>query len=216
MVKIWGIVYGNNVTEYTPYRNQATEKLWRFENNCLIEIIDNHIGNLSNEDYLGIFSWKFRAKTSLSQSSLMRKLKDSPQVDIFNCCRHYPPSLHFMNWSDDGHKGIKGFIQRCCNHVGMTYTNDPKYIVFANQFVARKRVYVAYVNEVIKPCLELLEGPMWEEVNRDAGYTRAMEKEKLKAYTGLDFYNYIPFILERMMCQYIHSKNLTCIDINPR
>lgn len=121
-----------------------------------------------------------------------------------------------MNWSDDGHKGIKGFIMRCCEHVGMEYTNDPKYIVYANQFVAKKHVYVSYVNDVIKPCLELLEGPMWGEVNRNAGYTRAMPDEKLKLYTGLDFYNYVPFILERMMCQYIFNKKLKCVDINRR
>lgn len=216
MVEIFGIVYDNTTTEYKPYINQATEKLWRFENNPMLDIVDNHISHLSDEDYLGIVSWKFRDKTGLNKNKLMNLVARAPKVDVINCCRHHGKNIHFMDWSDEGHKGIKGFIQRCCAHVGMSYTNDPEYIIFANQFLAKKKIYVAYINDVIKPCLELLEGSMWEEVNRNAGYTRAMEATKLKQLTGLDFYNYVPFILERMMSQYIFNKNLSCIDINPK
>lgn len=209
-------MYGDKTTEYTPYLNTATEKLWRFENNPILDIIDNRVADLSDNDYLGIFSWKFQYKTSLTKNAVLNLMSRRPGYDVYNCCRHHGKNIHFMDWSNDGHKGIKDFIIRCCQHTGMTYTNDPKFVVFANQFIAKKSVYVNYVNEVIKPCLELLEGPMWEEVNKNAGYTRAMESSKLKKYTGLDFYNYIPFILERMMCQYIFNKNLSCIDINPK
>lgn len=216
MVKVFGIVYGDRSTEYTPYRNDTPQKPWRWENQVMIDIIDNHVADLSDDDLLGIVSWKFQYKTGLKRNAILHLLARSQKVDVYNCSRHHAPHIHFMDWSDTGHVGIKGFIQRCCAHVGMTYTNDPKCIVFANQFIARKKVYVDYVNEVIKPCLELLEGPMWEEVNRDASYTRAMEASKLKHFTGLDFYNYVPFILERMMCQYIFNKNLSWLDINPK
>src|SRR5690606_34292813 len=114
----------------------------------------------------------------------------------------------FMDWSNAGHAGIKYFIIECCNHLGLIYDNDPKHIVYANQFIARKSIYVDYVNNVIKPCLKLLEGDMWNSVNVDAGYTRALSKDELLKYTGLEFYNYIPFILERMMMQYIHNKKI--------
>jgi hypothetical protein len=112
-----------------------------------------------------------------------------------------------MDWSNEGHTGIRSMIQRCCDHVGINYNDNPAHIIYANQFVARKWVYQKYINEVIKPCLDILEGPMWDEVNRDAGYTRAIDSAKLKELTGLDFYNYIPFILERMFMQFVdHHK----------
>lgn len=205
MVRIYGIIYDNKRTEYIPYKNLATEKLWRFENNCMIDIIDNHIHDMFDYDLLGIFSWRFGMKTGLQKHELFRRLKTSDPHDVYNFSRYLGSHIHFMDWSDQGHKGIKSMIQRCCDHVGLTYTNDPEHIVYANQFVATKSTYVQYVNEVIKPCLELLEGPMWEEVDKDPGYTRAQP--------GV-YYNYITFILERMMSQYIHNRKLKCIDLN--
>lgn len=206
-IKIFGIVYGDKTTEYTPFFNRFTEKPWRFENDCMIDIIDNHVSDLNDDDLLGIFSWKFRIKTGLPRLRVYRSLQDFKGYDLYNFCRSHGKHVHFMDWSEDGHKGIKGFIQRCCDYVGLTYTNDPEFIVYANQFVAKKSVYVSYINNVIKPCLELLEGPMWEEVNRDPGYT--------KAQTGV-YYNYVTFILERMMCQYIFNMKLKCINLNYR
>ena len=201
--RIFGIVYGDKVTEYTPYNNDNALTPHRFESEPMIQIVDTMIDDMDNNDLLGIFSHAFKSKTGLYKMKLVRFLKDSPKADVYNFCRSHGPKIHFMDWSDEGHKGIKGFIKRCCNHVGMEYTNDPKHIVYANQFVATKHVYVSYMNEVIKPCLELLEGSMWEEVNRDPGYTRAKE--------GVQ-YTFVPFILERMLCQFIHNRNLKCVD----
>lgn len=208
LIKVYGIVYGDKTTEYTPYQDKATERRWRFENNHIIDIIDNYpLG-----DYLGIFSWRFSHKTGISKAQVMGI---QPGYDVYNFSRKIGVP-NFMNWSDEGHRGIKGFIQSCCDHCGLKYTNYPKHIIYANQFVARSDIYTDYVNTVIKPSLELLEGPLWVHVNKDAGYTRAMDKESLMRYTGLEFYNYVPFILERMMMQYVYNRNLKCLDVNHR
>ncbi len=212
MIRIYGIIYGDKKTEYTPFVNKSTEKMWRFENSPMIQISDTLLSDLDNNDLVGVLSHKFKYKTSLSKMKVYRFLKDAPKSDVYNFCRMHARHIHFMDWSNEGHKGIKSMIQRCCKHVGMEYTNDPKHIIYANQFISTKHVYTSYINQVIKPCLELLEGEMWEEVNRDAGYTRAMESSLLKKYTGLDFYNYIPFILERMMSQFIYNRNLICTE----
>jgi hypothetical protein len=207
-IRIKGIVYGDRVTEYEPIRNDKPDKAWRWENGPMIEASETMFNDLDSNDLVGVFSHKFKEKTGISKSNLYRFLKDSKKADVYNFCRGHGKHIHFMDWSNQGHPGIKDFIRRCCDHVGMVYTNDPKHIVYANQFVATKHVYLSYINELIKPCLELLEGPMWEEVNVPASYTRAMPAERLKELTGLDFYNYVPFILERMMCQFIHSRKL--------
>lgn len=199
---IYGITYGDKKTEFIEYRNNFTEKLWRFENNPMLDIVDNMISDLGDEDYLGILSWKFHQKSGLSKEGLIAKLNGSP--DVFNLSKHIPLNYTFMDWSDEGHKGIRDFVISCCEHVGLKYNNDPEYIVYANQFIAKKSIYVDYINRVIKPSLELLEGEMWEQVNKDPGYTRSLP--------GVH-YNYIPFILERMMMQYIDNLKLTTVNI---
>jgi len=201
MVRIFGVTYGNRTTEYEPYDNSNAEKPWRFENEPMCKISDSVFSQPDNLDLVGVFSHAFRSKTGISKMGVIRFLNESKKADVYNYCKGHGPKIHFMNWSDDGHKGIKSMIQRCCNHLGMEYNNDPKHVIYANQFVASKHVYVSYINEVIKPCIELLEGPMWEEINRNPGYTRAKE--------GVE-YTYLPFILERMMMQYVHNRNLVC------
>jgi hypothetical protein len=212
VIKIYGIVFADRRTEYEPIRNDHPIRPWRWENDPMITVVDTN--DLSDVTHMGVFSHKFKIKTGFSKNQVIQRVKEN-EADVYNFARrHNVPN--FMDWSDQGHKGIKKFIQACCDHCGLQYTNDLKYITYANLFVATKSVYVDYINTVIKPSLELLEGPLWEEVNVDAGYTKAMEKEKLKFYTGLDYYNFIPFCLERMMNMYIFSRNLKCIDFNKR
>jgi len=59
-VTIWGIIYGDKQTEYTPIRNDKPAKPWRWENDPMISIVDNNISDLNDNDLLGIFSYKFR------------------------------------------------------------------------------------------------------------------------------------------------------------
>lgn len=213
MVKIWGIVYGDKQTEYIPFRNDKPVRPWRWENDPMIFITDNYLSDLLCQDLVGVVSHRFGYKTGLSKADVLSRIQ--PGYDVYNFSRKIGVP-NFMNWSDEGHKGIKGFIQKCCDHTGLTYTNYPKHIIYANQFLATRDVYVGYINEIIKPCLELLEGPLWVHVNRESGYTRAMDKEKLRRLTGLEFYNFVPFILERMIIMYVFSKKLKCIDLNQR
>jgi hypothetical protein len=209
-ITIWGITYGDKQTEYTEIRNDKPEKPWRWENDVMLSVVDNYeLGEL-----VGVVSYKFPIKTGFSKMQVHQRLKEN-EADVYNFARYHKVD-NFMDWSDRGHKGIKKFIQACCDHCDLQYTNDPKFITYANLFVSTKSVYVDYINTVIKPSLELLEGPLWEEVNVDAGYTKAMEKEKLKFYTGLDYYNFVPFVCERLMNFYIHTHNLKCIDFNKR
>lgn len=213
----YGIVYGDKTTGFFPYETQFPESPWRFENNAIIDIID-HLKKENHYRFVGIFSWKFRSKVGMTADNvknLCERLYYS-NYDLIN----FSPDLgtniggcgNFMDWSDKGHIGIKSMVERCCKHVGMLYQNDPNVVVYANMFAARHWLYSDYVETVIKPCLKLLEGEMWEEVNREAGYTAGLEKEELKRLTGLDFYNYVPFILERMMMQYIANKGVQTIN----
>jgi len=208
---VFGVVYGEKTTEFIPYWNDLKGKAWRFENEAMIDIALQRLNDVKDSEFVGVLSWKFTQKTGINKESL-EKLSNSLDVDVINCSR-WKSKLHFMEWSNEGHSGIIEMIKKCCNHVGLIYNNEPKNIIFANQFICRKWIYLDYIKSVIIPCLELLEGKMWDEVNKPAGYTAGIELKKLKELTGLDFYNYVPFILERLFMQYCENKKLTVFDV---
>lgn len=212
MIRIYGITYGDKTTEYTEFRNDNPARPWRWENDPMITISDTLLDCGSKMDIVGVVSWKFGRKANITKAELMGLMESTVNsffdaTQVFNFSRPLG-DLHFMDWSEAGHVGIKSMVARCCEHCGITYTNDPEHVIYANQFLMRKGFYQAYINEIIKPSLALLEGPMWDEVNRDAGYTQAMKQPLLKERTGLDFYNYVPFILERMASQYVSHYQL--------
>lgn len=215
--RIYGITYGDKKTDYLEYRNHFTEKMHRFEYNPMIDICDNLIADLPGNDYLGIFSWKFGIKTGLTKNALVTLLNGIPsEVDVLNLSPNLGNNIAgygcFMDWSSAGHgETLRHLIKACCTHTGLKYYNNPKQVVYANQFVAKKNVYLYYMNNVIKPSLELLEGDLWKVANTPAKYTAGVDSASLKKHTGLDFYNYVPFVLERMMMQYIANKPIKTI-----
>ncbi len=211
MIQLYGIIYGDKQTEFIPYVNQFTTNLHRFENNPIIDIIDNEIYYLDWETRIGIFSWKFTRKTGITRS-MVYDYVSTHDADVYNCSR-WSHNFNFMDWSEEGHKNIKYFIQRCCEHTGLIYNNDCKHVFFANQFVTTKRIYTDYVNRVLKPSLKLLETELWEQVNIPAGYTAGLELDELKRLTGLDFYNYVPFVLERMFMQYVDNNDFKIVEV---
>lgn len=219
---VFGITYGDKATEYVDHRNTATDKLHRFEYNPMVEIIENRIGHLSENDLLGIFSWKFRQKTGVSGSHLMQLLNRSaaPGIDVYNLSPDLGNNIAgmgcFMDWCAHklGHgEELRSLIKECCNYVGITYVNNPPVVIYANQFIATKWIYYHYMQTVVKPCLELLEGELWHRANVPAGYQVGLDLPLLKQNTGLDFYNYVPFVLERMFMQYVHHYKLKTVSL---
>lgn len=205
-LRCYSITYAHGQRcEFNPYVNKATERLWRFEYNPMIDIVTNVLHDLCDDDYVGIFSWKFTQKTGLTRQRLYELAE--PHMNegwqMFNVSPDLKPPAPFMDWSEQGHRGIVAMIERCCAHLGFTYVHAPAQIIYSNQFIATKSVYIDYMATVVVPLLALLEGEMWGEVSKDAGYTAGLSPQKLKQVSGQAHYNYIPFILERMVMQYV-------------
>src|SRR5690349_7417545 len=188
--------------------------MWRWENQPMIDITEKVVKRLPSDEIVGVVSHKFCEKTGVTKEQVERTIAKYPRNQVWNFSRIITrdPKWNFMDWSDQGHKGIKGMIQRLCSEIGLKYTNNPKHIVYANQFVARNDIFCHYIRTVIVPCLEILETTLWEVVDKPAGYTRAMDAKKLKELTGLEYYNYVPFILERMLMQYIDHYKVKTFD----
>ena len=218
MVRIYGITYGDKTTEFIPFKNLATEKLHRFEYNPMIEIVDNFIYDLKPYDYLAIFSWKITQKTGLTLARINDLIKHAPSAPVYNCSPFLGHNINgrgwFMNWSADGHgELLRELVKRCCAHVNIRYEDNPPVVIYANQFICYTWIYEQYMAKVVKPCLELLEGELWHLADQQANYSAGVAKSELKKHTGLDFYNYVPFVLERMFMQYVNHNNLKTISL---
>lgn len=213
---IYGIVYGDKTTPFTPYKVKPTDKPWRFENEAMIEITNTVYPEIELSDYIGVVSHRFTEKTGLTNIRLYELFNESQQYekpDVYNCSPQFGNNIagkgwNFMQWSEQGHKGITKLIKACCEHCGITYTENPPHVFWANQFIATNLVYAKYIDHCILPSLELLEGELWEQSNKPSGYVSGLEASELKNWTGLDFYNFVPFVLERMAMQYFHRHKL--------
>ena len=180
-MKIYGVVYGSKTTDFEPYFNSNPAKPYLFENNAMVDIVQNFLDGVDDNDWIGVFSPKFTIKTGFDKNAVYRTLENS-KSDVVNFTR-WKSNLHFMRWSNSGHPNIIEFIKLCCNHVGLKYNNEPNPIIFSNQFAARKHIYVDYINSVIIPCIKLFETELWDRVNVSAGYTEGLELNKLKELT---------------------------------
>ena len=65
------------------------------------------------------------------------------------------------------------------------------------------------IRDRVVTALDYMENTsFWYEVNKDAQYKGGLTPEQLKEATNLDFFNFVTFILERLILFYIHNKNL--------
>lgn len=219
MIRIYGITYGFTKTDFVPYHNTVKEKLWRFEYNPMLAIVPGMISDMADNDFLGIVSWKFSQKTGFSKHQAIAVCdgeygKDTQLINFSpNLGKPIASYKTFMDWSAAGHgETLRYLIIMCCERLGWKYHNDPEHIIYANQFVARVDVYREYM-ECITKLLEYLESELWWLVNTDAAYTAGVRQNHLKANTGLNFYNYLPFVLERMTMQFVVNRNIKTVSV---
>lgn len=207
-IKIYSIVYDKNqIVEYEKYDNShiktMEQKSYFFEYNVLMDVIDNH--DIA-EDYLGIFSYKFPMKTGLFKKKLFKILEQNSNYDIYTFCSHKVNLKgKYLQFTEKVHPGFLNLFTKLCNDLELE-VKEPKYIVYSNFFVCKTEIYREYVNEIIKPAIELLETKYKHEVWQDSNY-KGLEKDKLKQYTGLDYYPMYTFLCERLFSIWIENKN---------
>ena len=137
--KIYSIVYDESqLHEYEKYDNSHIksykDKSYLFEYNCLVDIVDNF--NI-NEDYLGIFSYKFPIKTGLFKKKLLKILKDNPNKDIYIFCTNSNKLKgNYLSFTEKVHPGFLNLFSLLCKDLGLE-VREPKYIVYSNFFIVR-------------------------------------------------------------------------------
>ena len=223
-VNIWSITYNDSqISEYQKYDNShirtVEQKSYLFEYNPILDIIDNKLENIDNQNFIGIFSYKFPLKTGLSKKILSRLLKenDLSGVSFINLCpRYWKSGADYLQFSYKQHPGIEEILRKCVENLGQDYFNTPELVNYSNFFLMKKEFWVEYVNKWIKPTIKYLEENP-EMGNKDAQYLSGLKGEELKKYTGLDYYTMHSFVIERLILQYVAYKqgmNFSSVNSN--
>jgi hypothetical protein len=155
----------------------------------------------------------FHIKQDCIKKALIKSLDELKynEFDVINYSPKYWNSIgEYLDFSYKQHPGLEDLLQKTLNHLGVEYTKELNVTpIYANQFIMKSEYYKDYITNWIKPSLEYMENTsFWYEVNRDAQYKGGLTPEQLKEATNLDFFNFVTFILERLILFYIHNKNL--------
>lgn len=206
-VSLFSIIYNEEQRELSEYNvffnkiNSVEDKSYLFEYNPMIDIIDNY----QLKEWTGIFSWKFPLKTGVFEKKIIKSIDDN--YDIIYFCK---PIINYLKFTEVHHPGFMKLFNSVCSDLGLKI-NEPRHVIYSNFFVARTDVYREYVNNIIKPAIELLETKHKKQAWADSKY-KGLSKEKLNKYTGLDYYTMHTFILERLISVWIDNKKIKSIN----
>jgi hypothetical protein len=218
-LKMYSITYDKNqFTEYEKYDNShittVEQKSYLFEVNPIIDIIDNKIDDLKDDDYLGILSWKYSIKMNIPKPLFYKMTKElmANSPDVINVSR-FKWQHNYLAWTEVQHPGFLEIFEFLCVKLGLKMI-EPTIPIHSNYFIAKKDIYVKYVNEILKPAVELLETDEYlvSKVFNDANYPAGLNKEDLKKYTGLEHYTYHTFVLERLFSVWIENNEYITIN----
>jgi len=198
------------------------------ENSVLIELFRGAKQRGVDFDWMGVFSWKVKSKIPRNPNFSLQYLqkcanKYSSTHDII------APKLSSYDWSELNqgpahprilhcHPVFPGYW-RCMDLIlkklkipnlnNGNHLDRPITQIFTNIFLAKQHVLRSYIDEFLEPTIELIKHD--EEVRHLAylpsDYFMPFPKS-LQLSTGLNYWPFVPFILERMINVFIFTKKL--------
>lgn len=214
--KIYNIAYDAGQfpnCEFDIYHNTVKtleEKSYLFEYNPILNIMEKE----KEADYIGIFSWKFAMKTGFFKKKIDFMFDKYPNQDVYSFCQSHPHfGPNFYEFSEKYHPGFMELFKLLCNDLGLD-SRENKNLIYSNFVVVKWEVYKDFVETIIKPAIELLETKYVEKVWKDANYRDGLDTNSLRQFTGLEYYPFHTFVLERLWSAYVSTKkNIKFVNV---
>lgn len=188
---IHSIMYSpDQMCEYKPYFNfvnTVEQKSYLFEYNPITQLIPNSEGK-----YVGCFSWKFPQKTGLTKYTI-ENILESENADVVSFCKPIP---NYLKFTEQHHPGFLWRFELMCKKLGLK-VKEPKNVIYSNFFVAKPHIYKEYL-KVLKRAIYLLDTDKSIDAMAPCQYLSGLPSDKLKSFTGLEYYTYHTFLLERL------------------
>lgn len=187
------------------------EKLTPFFENS---IILNEVPKMEAQ-YIGVFSHAFSQKIIRAKHMSPEYLSTKLDKDIVSFFEN-KNTRNVFTLAESYHKDITKIFEAVCEKIGydpVLMKMKTKRVVYQNHFIARKEVYLHYIDEVLRPAMELMEDKnsgvhhiLWSD-------SRYHKKKKLSAYLekqlGVPYYPYHTFVCERLLSLFLQKHNYT-------
>lgn len=160
-----------------------------FENDVILKVRPT----MTKFDYIGIWSHRHKQKIQ-GHGFTFAEMEKRLTVDVLAFQRFLKNGRIFSGkWEREYKKMFNYLMVR----IGLSYRfpNTPKFVVMQNHFITRGAIYADYVDTVLMPAIELMNG-----------MSETLEKVNYKDGS----YNYRPFLCEKLFSAYLHDKNLIC------
>jgi hypothetical protein len=184
-------------------RGVVSQKTYLFEYNPIIAVVDKN--SLLKDDYVAFFSHKFPHKTGIYKK-YVEEILNNEDSDVVILCRQFS---NYFEWTEQQHPGFMDLFIKICQRLELVI--PPEYpVVYSNFFAAKANIYKEWV-KVLQQAIDIMEtDPEIRDLCwKNSGYEAGLNSEDLKKYTGLDYYPFHTFILERLISVWIVNKQLT-------
>ena len=144
----------------------------------------------------------------LGQLKIFKEVTKTEKYDVLGFC---PQKFNnkYLKQTEEHHPGFMKLFELICKDLNLE-VKEPTNIIYSNMFIAKTKIYKEFINTIIQPAIELLETKYKHLAWVDANYISGLKGENLKQQTGLDFYTFHTFILERLISMWLeNNKNLT-------
>lgn len=191
---------------YTPIANPELDPF--FESAVIERVLSGRLA--AGADYLGVLSWKFRAKIPLSPREILARMaRDGFSADVYSFFgrirSHRPWPL-----AEEKHPGILRaaslLMKRLDIDVDLERLEAP--VIHQNHFICRARAYSRFGRELLGPALGAMrdprDAPLRRLLRRDAGYDDArLGPAELRALFGRPHFCLHPFLAERLFSTWL-------------
>lgn len=210
---LYSITYSKDQdVEYKRINNRIStveEKSYLFEYNKIVEYVECW-ETYGAESYVGFFSHKFPHKTGFYRKCV-ENILDKSTEDVVIFCKQRDD---YLEWTELQHPGFMKIFEKICKKLDLKIPDGIDMpTVYSNFFAAKADVYREYV-DLIKKAIDIMETDL--EIKdlcwNDSSYKTGLNPEDLKKYTGLNYYPFHTFILERLMSVWIVNKKLSYDD----
>jgi len=179
-----------------PYFNESLTIF--FENKIISDIVST-----STADKIGVTSWKLRDKmrgrVGLRVPLSLEVLNSDYEVlSLTKNSKKHTMLAHLYHW----HPSSKKSMGLLWSKLGFKLCGEVKNPIYQNHWVAKREIYLDYVNNFLNPAMELIKTD--EELNKlmmsESNYgklNREADIRSVKAKLGINYYPLAPFILER-------------------
>lgn len=158
-------------------------------------------------DFVGAASWRFTHKTFRSVGDLLWQMERTNAAFQVYYPRILPdeeiclPTHPIWLIGELSHPGLWGVADKLLKKLGHNvYFDILTYAMYCNFSVVRKELYVDYRNKMLLPAMDLLtnDPEISELASHPCSYPFYASPERLKEVTGVPYYTFHSFVVERL------------------